>query len=1178
MSVFKPVDPKQSFPQMENQITNFWKQHKIFEKSIEQRPKADKYIFYDGPPFITGSPHYGSLLPSIAKDLIPRYQTMKGKRVERKWGWDCHGLPIENKVEKNVGLKNRRDIEKFGIQKFIDECYNYTKETSAEWEWYIDKIGRWVDFENSYKTMDQEYMESVIWVFKQLWEKDLVYQGNRVSLYCTRCGTPVSNFEIAMDNSYTDMEDPAVTIKFEIKDAKTPELKGASILAWTTTPWTLPSNRALVVDPEEDYVVVELTREVHERKGIGAIVVDVQERKAIVIRDKNKINTFVAGDIKQGENEEDAAKREIFEETGYKDIKVVQKIGNEQFYSPLKNFNYFYKNYNYYLCELNSKDKVKPTNPDHPGDEAVWISLENLEGTVTYKGAKPFAKLINEFYKKGTIKEINIKEESYVDASPGESFKERIILAEKRLKDVLEVDEKGTKAQYEITKKIKGKELVGLSYKPLFDYFSSNENDLKVYAFKGMVTMDEGTGIVHSAPGFGDIDTEMGNELGLTLMTSVDEEGKFIKEVKDYAGIYVKDADPLIMRDLTAKNMLLKSERIIHRYPYCYRCTTPLIHKAQPSWFLKINELRDKMLETNENINWVPDHLKEGRFKKGIETAPDWCISRTRYWATPMPVWECECGEREVFGSIAEIEKRSGQKVVDLHRPKIDEITFPCKKCKETMRRVPEVLDVWMDSGSMPYAQKHYPFENKKDFEANYPADFIVEYIGQTRAWFYVMHVLSNALFDTESFKNVVTTGVIFGTDGRKMSKSYGNYPDPKKILETYGAEPLRMYLMSSPIMVGEDLNIDEQGLKDQLKSFILPLWNSYSFLTTYANMHNWRPNETLLHNRLEKKDNVKFVEGEKIDTFWYKVPFEAIDNKMDQWIIARLQQVIKNVRVGMDEYNIPAAAREYPQFLNDLSKWYIRRSRERFNKGDSQAMSSLYYVLIEFMKLLAPFMPFLTEEVWQNLVVGKIDNAAESIHLTDFPQDDLEFVENSYKLLVQMEAIRLIVAMGQSIRVEQGMKVRQPLAELEVNLDIAKERDYEIEQWMKDLIAEELNVKLVDEDNAPSKSKGWIYKESEDGRIQLSLNVTLTDELKREGLLREFIRTIQSKRKRANLKLEDVIKLEVTTESSQILTVIDMFKDEIQEGTNADDLEVKKAASSSGQKINGQEVDISFV
>ncbi len=705
--MFKSVDSKPDFSKLEEKILEFWKKNKTFEKSIEQRPESQAYSFYDGPPFVTGTPHYGTLLSSIAKDLVPRFWSMKGKRIRRVWGWDCHGLPIENKVENKLGLKSRKDIEKIGIKKFIEECHNYVATASPEWQWYIDHIGRWVDFENSYKTMDKDYMETVIWVFKQIYDKGLIYKGKRVSLFCPRCSTPVSNFEIAMDNSYAMMEDPAITIKFNVlKDEKSqallsklPENVNLFILAWTTTPWTLPSNSALAIDEKEDYWVVK-----------------------------------------------------------------------------------------------------------------------------------------------------------------GKEEKDLYVLAKERTEDVF-----GKDACQKVLQ-VKGKELVGLSYKPLYGFFENpkDKDNFKVFA-TDFVSMEEGTGVVHMAPGFGEEDTKAGKEHNLSMFEAVNDEGKFIDKVKKWAGVYVKKADSEIIADLKKRGLLFKEEKITHSYPFCWRCKTPLIYKAQSAWFLNVQQLKKLLLESNEDINWVPEHFKHGRFALGIKDAPDWCISRTRYWATPMPVWQCSCGERKVVGSVAEIEKLSGKKVEDLHRPYIDEFIFKCSKCGGKMTRVKEVLDCWMESGSMPYGERHYPFENKKAFEESFPADFISEYVAQTRAWFYVMHVISNALFKTNCFKNVVVTGVVMGNDGRKMSKSFKNYPDPKKTLERYGGDALRFYLMESQLLSAENLNVAEEGIRDSLKMVLLPLWNCYKYFLIYANLDNFKTTV--------KKPNP--------------------DEILDQWILTRLKEFI---------------------------------------------------------------------------------------------------------------------------------------------------------------------------------------------------------------------------------------------------------------------------------------------
>jgi isoleucyl-tRNA synthetase len=957
-----------SVSEREDATTKWWKKNKTFEKSIKERPQDKHYSFLDGPPFVTGMPHYGSLLPRIAKDIIPRYKTMKGFRVRRVWGWDCHGLPIEEKVEKKIGLKNRRDIEKYGIPKFINACREYVAQTSSEWEWYVDKIGEWIDFKGAYYTMHTSYMESVIWVFKQLYDKKLVYEGVKTLLYCTRCGTPVSKFEIAMDNSYADMEDPAITVEFPITTKG--DFEGKRILAWTTTPWTMPSNRALVVDPHETYIEFEGTE-----KGI------------LFIAAKKRIKAMMGKDV------------------------------------------------------------------------------------------------------------------------------------------------------YKVKREFKGKELLGLSYSAPYNYFAPNDNDFKVYEYKDMVTMEEGTGIVHSAPGFGEIDTEMGKKYSLTMMFSVDGEGKFIQEVKDFAGQYVKEADKNIIEDLKSRDILFKAEKIVHRYPFCYRCQTPLIQKAQKGWFIDIQSIKKDLLKNAQFINWVPKKIQK-RFDNNIKDAPDWNISRTRYWATVMPIWKCEkCNHLKVVGSIKEIEENANEKVkvTDLHRSGIDYIKFTCEKCKGIMSRVPEVLDVWVESGSMPFDQVHYPFENKDLFGKTFPADYIIEYIGQIRAWFYCMHVLSNALTGKNSFQNVVVTGTMAGTDGRKMSKSFGNYPDPKDTLIKYGGDALRLYFMGSPIMLGEDANFDEKDLKNQLTTVVFPLWNSFKYFTTYANLYKWKPST-------QGRPNVQ--------------------NKLDLWILARLTTFQKEMEKNLDAYMIPPATRLVAPFLNDLSTWYIRRSRDRFNAGDSEALATLYFVLVQTIKITAPIIPFITEELYQHLVVEVGENKTESVHLCFYPKLSI-LTSSEKKLLEEMKMVREIASLGQFARINAKIKVRQALTEVFV-------QNTDLEQWMKDLIQAELNVKKV------TLVKKIKTKDTQtNGKLVVALNTTITPELEKEGLVRELVRTIQDMRKKEGFKQEDKVNVALDTTNTLLLTVLKEYHTVIKNQTKS--IHIDKGSGKKLVKINGKEIKISL-
>jgi isoleucyl-tRNA synthetase len=901
MSKFKNIPQNVNFASLEEETIKFWKENKIFEKSVESRPEDQAYSFYDGPPFITGMPHHGHLLSSIAKDVVPRYWTMKGKRVRRVWGWDCHGLPAENKVEELLGLKNKKDIEAIGIKKYIDACYEYVQNVSQEWPWYIDHVGRWIDLDHAYKTMDLNYMESVMWVFSEIYKKNLIYKGNRISLYCPRCSTPLSNFEIAMDNSYKDVEDPAISIKFKLKD------RDAYILAWTTTPWTLPGNLALAVN-----------------------------------------------------------KNEIYSE----------------------------------------------------------IKLNN----------------------------------------------EAIILAKARIEAILN----GQK--YEIVKEFKGQELLGLSYEPLYSFFEVGQKDYKIY-HADFVSMTDGTGVVHIAPGFGEDDAFLGKENELSIIDHVDDEGKIIDKVTQFAGLFVKKADPLVIEDLKNRNLLFKEEKITHSYPFCYRCGTPLIYKSQTAWYLKIQSIKDKMRSTNQNINWVPEHIKNGRFGQGIETAPDWCLSRSRFWASPIPVWECDCGEKFVPSSIAELETKSGQKVTNLHKPEIDEVTITCDKCGKKVHRVPEVLDCWFESGAMPYAQIHYPFENKELFEKSFPADYIVEYIGQTRGWFYTLHVLSNTLFESESFKNCVVTGTMMGNDGRKMSKLFKNYPDPKMILQKDGGDAMRLYFTSSVIMVGENINLDEKEFDNQVKNVLLPLWNSFKYFLTYANLHDWSPN-------LEIKES---------------------SNILDQWIQNQANNLTNNLSKFLEEYNLPLATRLIEPFVNDLSRWYIRQSRDRFVNGDSQALQTLWQVLVQFSLTTAPIIPFITEYFWQNLVVPFDSQKPESIHLEFYPKNK----SVDQKIIDDMIIVQQICEQGNMIRKTNQISTRQPLAKLTISTN----QKIDLSENLLEIIKSEINIKEIE-----------IVKSSDN--LSVSLDLNLTDDLKAEGDARDLIRQIQSLRKESNLDLKDKIKI----------------------------------------------------
>lgn len=901
----KPLEVQYTPSIIEEEIIGYWKENQTFEKSVSQRDTKNTFRFYDGPPFVTGKPHYGHLLGSIIKDVIPRYQTMKGKHVDRVWGWDCHGLPIENKVEKLLGVNSKKEIETLGIDKFVSACKTYVHDVSSEWQWYIDKVGRWVDMEHSYRTMDKNYMESVIWVFKQLYEKNNVYKGKRVSLFCPRCESPISNFEIAMDNSYRDVTDPSVFLKFRVKG------ENQFLLAWTTTPWTLPSNFALAVSVDDTYVLVE-------------------------------------------------------------------------------------------------QDNVQ------------------------------------------------------------------YILAKARVAETLGSD------GLRIIKEFKGSELVGKEYEPLYTYYDSTKADYKVYP-ADFVSMEDGTGIVHIAPGFGEDDTELGKKYGLSMGESVDDTGTMDPKVTVAQGKYFKAADKLVLEDLVNRGLVLKSTKITHSYPHCHRCGTALLYKSQIAWYINIQDIKNKLIETNKDINWVPGHFKDGRFKLGIESAPDWCISRSRYWGTPLPIWECECGERIVPGSIAEIENLSGQKVKDLHRPDIDEIYLNCPKCGKKAKRVPEVLDVWIESASMPYAQVHYPFENVDKFNDSFPADFITEYTGQLRAWFYVTHVVSNLLMDSKAFKNVVVSGVIMGTDGHKMSKSLGNFPDPKDSLQKFGGDSLRLYLMGSSIALGQDIIVSEEDWANELKTTLMLLWNSYKYFVSYASLENWEQ----------------------------KSEFAKEPGVLDRWILTRLDETVLMMDKYLSVYQIPKSVAMLKSFISDLSTWYIRRSRDRVgpsapDQADKEAayitMATVFSVLF---KAAAPIIPFISEYLYRHLT------GEESVHLEDWPTVKNDKVIDK-ELLSQMVKVRRICEMGNGERKNLGLPIKQALASITIKGDFSTLKE---EKELLQLIKEELNVEEV------------FFAEGKEG---VSYDVVITADLKDKGLAREIIRSIQEARKLANCRLDEKIEIEL--------------------------------------------------
>ncbi len=910
--------------EIEEEILKFWGKNNTFKKSLNKTKNGKPYIFYDGPPFATGLPHYGHILASVLKDVFPRFFTMNGRYVRRRWGWDCHGLPIENIAEKELGINSKNEIEKIGVKKFNDFCRSKVLTYTSEWKKTVDRIGRWVEFDNSYKTMDNNYIESVWWAFKQLYEKKFIYEGEKVLMYCPRCSTPLAKSEITMDNSYKTVKETTIVVKFKLKD------ENAYALAWTTTPWTLPSNLALTVNSNLIYVYV---------------------------KDKNSKETYILA-----------------------------------------------------------------------------------------------KKLLPNFYK-----------------SPSE---------------------------YEIVKEVKGKTLEGKEYEPLFDYFKNTKNAFK-FLLADFVTADEGTGIVHTAPAFGEEDNTVCRKYKIPMVQPVDERGHFTEEVKDFANQYIFDANLEIVKFLKTNNKAVMSRKMEHEYPFCYRCETPLMYRALPAWFVDIQKIKKKLLILNKKINWIPKFLKEGRVKHNIETAPDWNISRNRYWASAIPVWKSENGKIKVIGSIKELKKYAKnlpKKEIDLHKDYLDKIILEING--EKYKRVPEVLDCWFESGSMPFAQFHYPFENKKFFEDNFPSQFVAEYIGQTRAWFYYMIALSAILFGKIPFENVLTTGTILTENGEKMSKSKKNFPDPNEIIEKYGVDSLRFYLLQSPVMNADNFNFSEKGVEEVYKKVILLLYNLNNFYSEYKTI---------------KKINKKNLEI------------------TDKWILSRLEETGLNVTENMKSYNTIKSCEELRKFIDDLSTWYVRLNRDRFNEEDKLAPKILKEVLEKLSKLLAPIIPFVSEKIYQTIYSKK-----DSVHLENWPKFDKKKIDK--KLIEDMEEVRKIVSLGLAERDREKIGLKWPLGNAKIKCDI------ELKKNLQEIIARQLNVKKIE------IKKGNV--------ISVKLDTKLTPELEAEGYAREMSRQVQSFRKKLGLEKKNKIKLFIITDD-KFKNILENQKNFIKNRTNAETIEI---------------------
>ena len=917
MNKVKALPKTVNLPAVEEEVLQFWTDTKAFEKSVEMRPADKQYVFYDGPPFATGMPHYGHLLGSTSKDVIPRYWTMKGYRVERIWGWDCHGLPIENMIEKQLDIKGgKKGIEALGIDKFNAACHTEVLRLDKEWEKIIGRLGRWVDFEHNYKTMDTQYMESVWWGFQQLWEKGLVYEGRKVILYCPRCATPLSNFEIAMDNSYREVTEPSNTYKYKIKNAE-----NTFILAWSTTPWNKLATPALAVNPELTYVKVQQN---------------------------------------------------------------------------------------------------------------------------------------NEFY----------------------------ILAETALKML-------TDAPYEVVATYQGSELEQFEFELHYDFYPRTEGKrVGVIVADPFVTAEEGTGVVTLAA-YGEEDYKVMQEQNIQMIEHVDEEGKLKAEVTPWAGMFILKANPLINADLAERGLMYREDPHTHSVAECYRCGTRLYYAPLPAWFIDVQKLKPELMAQNEFMNWYPEHLKQGRFGKGLETAPDWNISRSRYWGTPMPIWEADGTDakgkptklRRIIGSIEEFKKWAVDPsqvagLTDIHREFLDDIEVWVDDARTIKgKRIKEVFDCWVESGSMPFASRHYPFENKAAFEASYPAQFVSEYIAQTRAWFYTMHVMSVGVFGKLAVENTLTTGTVLAEDGTKMSKSKKNYPDPMKIINESGSDSLRLYLMSSPVMRGENLNFSETDVAEIRKKVFVIWWNCVSFYKLYAG-------ETVVDLSVEPKPATE----------------------MDRWVLSRLGTVTKEVTEAMDNYDVVKASRLIMGFVTDVSTWYVRRSRDQMRDGEGKADSLHLYgtVLVRLAQLAAPFTPFFSEFVYQTLV-----DAEKSVHHTDWPAELVQYADKT--LEDSMTVVREVVEKTLAQRQESGVKVRQPLATVTV-----KSQYVQPSEAVLGVLKAEVNVKDV------------VWEKGSETTV--TLDTTLTPELKAEGQARELVRSIQNLRKAAGLSLNDTAIVSVPT------------------------------------------------
>lgn len=1033
--MYDKVTTNLDFVAREQEILDFWKKNNIFDKSIEARKDSPVFTFFDGPPTANGKPHIGHILTRAVKDIIPRYKTMKGYKVLRKAGWDTHGLPVELEIEKELGISGKPQIENYGVEPFVKKCKDSVFKYETLWREMSDRVGFWADMDNPYVTYHNSYIESVWWALKTIWNKGLLYKGHKIVPYCPRCGTSLSSHEVAQ--GYKDVKEVSVYAKFKVKNEENKYL-----LAWTTTPWTLPSNVALVVNAKEDYSYVKK-------------------------------------------------------------------------------------------------------------DDSIFILADALVSTL---------------------------------------FEE----------------------EYEIVKTIKGEELKGIEYEPLFDFAKTDKKAYYVVC-DSYVTLTDGTGIVHTAPAFGEDDARVGRNNDLPFVQLVDEQGKFVKEVTPWAGMFVKEADPLIIKELENTGKLFKALPFEHSYPYCWRCDTPLLYYARDTWFIAMTKVRDKLVANNETVNWLPENIKHGRFGNFLENVIDWGLSRERYWGTPLPIWECECGYRHAIGSIEELKEMSDNvdENIELHKPYIDNVFLNCPKCGKKMKRVSEVIDCWFDSGSMPFAQWHYPFENKEVFEQNFPADFISEAIDQTRGWFYTLMAISTLIFDKAPYKNVIVLGHVQDKDGRKMSKHTGNVVDPWSILNKQGADAVRWYFYtnSSPWLPNR---FYEEAVNESQRKFMGTFWNTYAFFVLYANIDNFDPNN-------------------------YKLEYEKL-LPMDKWILSRLNTLIKYVDECLENYKLTEPSRAMSNFVDDLSNWYVRRSRERFWGKDMpqdkvNAYMTLYTVLVELAKLSAPFVPFMAENIYQNLVMNINKNTPESVHLCDFPEVHQEFINK--ELENNMDMVLSIVVAGRAARNTANIKNRQPIGKMYIKAENT------LNEMYQEIITGELNIKSIEFKEDVSEFTGYSFKpqlrtlgkkygklvpkidqylktsdgtklmnelkansvisfEIEGQKVELSeddvliqtiqkegfvsesdrditvvLDTNLTDELIEEGFVREIISKLQTMRKEAGFEVLDRINV-YHKGNNKIAEIFENNKEQIKSDVLANDI-----ISGDGKgyekswNINGEEVTL---